>query len=104
MADPYLAIAEIANNEFMKERLNAATIQQWHLGNIQLGIDGNNSYNVLQWVNSNRYLWASSPSWGEKWASALVSHGADPNYDPGKDESVITDADILAVVQSLTSE
>jgi hypothetical protein len=103
MADSYLAISEIANDEFMNERMNAAVTQQWRLGNLQLGIDGNNAYNVTQWVKDHRYVWASSPSWGEKWDYALASHPDDPDYSPGKDSAVITDGDILATVQALAA-
>lgn len=103
MADSYLAIADIAQNESMMNRMTAATVQQWQLGNIDLSSNGSNAYNVGIWVADNRYLWASSPSWGEKWTYALETHPDEPDYDPGKDESVITDADILATVQALSS-
>jgi hypothetical protein len=101
MADAYLAISEIANDQYMTERLNAAATQQWHLDAIDLGSYGNNPYNVTQWVADNRYLWASSPTWGEKWEYALAAHPDEPDYEPGKDPAVITDADILATVQEL---
>jgi hypothetical protein len=99
MGDSYLAISQIAKDEYMQDRVKAAVTQQWHLGNIDLGISGNNAYNVSLWVEANCYLWASSPSWGEKWAYALAAN----NQEPGKDEAVITDADILATVQALFS-
>jgi hypothetical protein len=92
MADPYLAIAAIANDESMVERMNAAAAQQSHLGNAPRIVP-----DAEFWVNANKYVWASSPGWGDKWASALAG-GIE---DPGKDESVITDADILATVQAL---
>lgn len=101
MADSYLSIAAIAGDEFMTERMNAATTQQWYLGNINLGANGNNPYNVTQWVYGNRYVWASSPGWGAAWDSALASHSDDPTYEPGKDPAVITDGMILATVQQL---
>jgi hypothetical protein len=101
MADSYLAISAIANDDYMKERVTACATQQWHLGNVDLGVDGNNAYNVGQWVETNRYLWAASPQWGEKWKYALDSHPDEPDYEPGQDEAVITDGDILATVQAL---
>lgn len=97
MADPYLAIAAIANDQYMTERMNAAATQQSYLGNVAMM-----PTDPLQWVTLNRYVWASSPTWGEKWKYALDSHPAeDPPYEPGKDEAVITDGDILATVQLL---
>jgi hypothetical protein len=106
MADSYLAISAIANDQYMNERLKACATQQAHLGNAPLiSNDPNTSgaYSAQAWVESNQYLWASSPSWGEKWASSLASHPDDPEYEPGKDEAVITDDDILATVQALTN-
>lgn len=98
MADSYLTISEIAGNAAMNQRLNACATQQKAAGNAP-GID-----NALHWVNSNAYLWASSPSWAEKWDYALATHTpveGQPAYDPGRDATVITDADVLATVQTL---
>lgn len=53
------------------------------------------------WTNTNRREWASAPGWDDAWASALASHEDDPQYDPGADEAVITDAMILSQVQSM---
>ena len=95
MADTYVAISQVARDFWMNERLTACATQQKQLGTATLIDD------VTQWVTDNRYIWASSPSWGEKWTYALNLHPDDPNYEPGKDEAVITDADILATVQAL---
>lgn len=100
MADSYLAISEIAGNASMIERLNAAVTQQWKLGLINLGRDGVNAFNAITWVDTNRYVWAASPGWGEAWTYARSTH-TDVDYDPGRDESVITDNMILATVQAL---
>jgi hypothetical protein len=101
MADLYLAISDIANDQYMTERMNAATTQQWYLGSVDLGTYGNNPYNVTMWVKDNRYVWASSPGWGAAWDSALAGHPDDPEYQPGKDPAVITDGMILSTVQAL---
>jgi hypothetical protein len=102
MSDPYLAVADIAKNEFMIERMNAAVTQQEQLGNVNLGMPQVASpFNAQDWVDKNRYVWASSPGWGEKWQYALDSHTDEPDYEPGKDIAVITDEDILATVQAL---
>jgi hypothetical protein len=79
----------------VRGRLPATPTQQSHLGNAPQITD------PLTWVDLNRYVWASSPSWGEKWDSALAGHPDDPDYEPGADASVITDADILTTVQAL---
>lgn len=96
MSDAYLAIADIANDQYMTERLRACATQEARLDN------GITIADPIAWVYENRYVWAASPGWGEKWHSAYVSHPDDDNYEPGKDMAVITDGDILATVQSLT--
>ena len=95
MADSYLSISAIANDSWIRERMNAAAVQQEHLGSVVLDPD------ALAWVAKNAYLWAASPGWGEKWEYALATHPDGENYEPGKDASVITDDDILATVQTL---
>jgi hypothetical protein len=98
--DTFLAIAEIADSETMRNRMNAAVTQQVHLGNTPL-IGVNPANDPLSWVGRNRYVWASSPGWGAAWAYAKLSNEADADYDPAKDEACITDGMILATVQAL---
>jgi hypothetical protein len=93
MSDSYVAISEIAADAWMGERLRAAASQQAHLGNPPA--------DPIQWVTDNRYVWASSPTWGEKWDYAKATHSDEHDYQPGRDSAVITDADILATVQAL---
>jgi hypothetical protein len=106
MADPYLAVSAIANDEFMRERLCACATQQTALGNASIiendPINTPFAYAAVVWVDTNKYLWASSPGWGEKWQYALDSN-SESGYEPGKDVAVITDEDILATVQHLTN-
>ena len=97
MADPYLAISEIASDQYMNERMNAAATQEAYLRE-----QGVLAGDPLSWVSMNRYVWASSPAWGEAWRYAQTVNEADPDYEPGKDEGVITDGMILATVQALT--
>lgn len=94
--DSYLSIAAIANDTWMRERMTAAATQQLRLGSAPLV-----GPTVYQWVDTNRYVWASSPGWGAAWDSALAGHPDDPDYEPGKDPAVITDGMILATVQAL---
>jgi hypothetical protein len=100
MTDTYLTISEIAGNSAMHQRMQACVTQQSHLGNLP------NVDNVASWVGVNSYLWASSPGWAEKWDYATATHPAQdppetPPYDPGRDDTVITDPDILSTVQAL---
>jgi hypothetical protein len=95
MADSYLAISQIAGNGPMYERVVSAATQQAHAGSAPAITD------AVSWTTANRYLWASSPTWGEKWDYAKTTHALVPGYDPGSDVSVITDSDILATVQAL---
>lgn len=53
------------------------------------------------WATNHRRTWAASPGWDAAWESALASHPDDPDYDPGTDEAVITDAMILSEVQTI---
>lgn len=103
MPDSYLSISEIANDDPMTERMNAAVTQQDHLGAIDLGPYSTSPYNLTAWVHDYRYLWAASPDWGAAWESALAAHPpeTEPDYEPGKDPAVITDGQILATVQTL---
>jgi hypothetical protein len=80
MADAYLAISEIASDNWMQERVAACATQQTHLGTVALG-------DPWTWMKVNRYLWASSPDWGAAWDSALAGHPDDPDYEPGRDSA-----------------
>jgi len=53
------------------------------------------------WASVHARTWAASPGWDAAWESALVAHEADPDYDPGTDEAVITDAMILSETQAI---
>jgi hypothetical protein len=102
MADAYLAISEIASDQNMRERMNAATTQQQYLGSIEIDLPNvARPFNAQEWVQINRYVWASSPGWGAAWDSALAGHPDDDTYEPGADPAVITDSMILSTVQAL---
>jgi len=105
--DTYLSIADIANDEFVRERMNACATQQAHLGNAPvIANDPQKPMTgaAITWVSANSYLWASSPGWGAAWDSGLAGHPNDDTYEPGKDPACITDAMILSIVQALTAE
>jgi hypothetical protein len=102
MADSYLSISEIAKDQPMTERMNAAVTQQQYLGSIDVDLPQVTApYSAIYWVEQNRYVWASSPGWGAAWDSALAGHRDEPDYEPGKDPAVITDGMILSTVQAL---
>lgn len=56
-----------------------------------------------QWASSTSRQWGAAPGWDDAWESALASHPpeTEPDYDPGADESVITDQMILSQVQAM---
>jgi len=54
-----------------------------------------------RWTYDHRRTWAASPGWDAAWEYARNTHPDEPEYDPGKDEAVITDNQILAQVQSM---
>jgi hypothetical protein len=54
-----------------------------------------------RWSFTNRRYWAAAPDWDAAWEYALNVHGSEEGYDPGPDEAVITDGQILAQVQSM---
>ena len=58
-------------------------------------------YDPDRWSLENRRYWSSAPGWDADWSYAVQTHTDDPTYDPGQDEAVITDAQILSQVQSM---
>lgn len=86
----YLVQADISNNMMLVARISQCAAEQ-HIENPD------------QWTSTNRRTWAAAPGWADAWASAHASHEDNPSYDPGKDESVITDAMILGQVQAMVS-
>lgn len=52
------------------------------------------------WVETNKWEWATAPGWAGKVATAI-----DAGNDAwGKDTGVISDTDILAVIQPMVSQ
>jgi hypothetical protein len=106
----YLTQNEIAANFAMQNRVaQAATSEALP----QVPIDPNDAASETRemdadaWMIENRRGWAAAPGWDAAWESAEVSHPPDPEappgngYDPGSDESVITDSMILSQVQAM---
>jgi hypothetical protein len=83
----YNSIAEMHDDPWLRRRLTACATQE-----------NKGAGNPEQWVNDNLWTIVSAPGWDQKWDTARS------NYHPqaGLDESVITDADILAMIQPMT--
>lgn len=84
----YLTQNEIANNRAMLDRVAQAAAQE------------DKSSDPDRWTYENRRDWAAAPSWDAAWESGRVAH-PEEDYDPGKDEAVITDGMILSQVQAM---
>jgi hypothetical protein len=52
----------------------------------------------MRWAAEHIWVIAAAPGWDAKWASGVAAY---PDEDPGDKSDVITDADILAVVQPI---
>lgn len=85
----YATIAEISQSGSLFQRLTAAAAQE---GKSETAPSG--------WVSLHIWTLAASPGWSDKWESARVGGVT----DPGANEAVITDADILAAVQPIPAE
>ena len=57
--------------------------------------------NPVKWASDRAWQLAAQSGWSEAYASARDAN-TQANYQPGADESVITDEMILAAVQALT--
>ena len=92
----YLTQNEIAGNFAMQNRVAQAATSE--------GLPP--EVNADSWMIDNRRIWGAAPGWDAAWESAKVSHPDDPDeggpgYDPGADETVITDSMILSQVQAM---
>lgn len=80
----YLTISTISADQSMRSRVAACAATEGETA-------------PENWAYTNAYRWASAPGWDLKWESAVAAN----NPNPGADPTVITDGDILAVVQPL---
>lgn len=85
----YATIAEITQSGSLFNRLTAAAAQE-----------GKNATSPGGWVSVHIWQLAASPGWSDKWESAQAGGVT----DPGANEAVITDADILAAVQPIPAD
>jgi hypothetical protein len=106
----YLTQNEIAQNSSMQNRVAQAAVSE---ALPQVPIDPNDASSQTvemdadAWMVEHRRTWAAAPGWDAAWESAKVSHPPDPDappgvfYDPGADEAVITDGQILSQIQAM---
>lgn len=80
-----MSIAEMTASGSLINRLTACAAEQ----------DKPEPYS--QWVMERIWKIAASPGWAAKWDSAIAAEIPDPGSNP----TVITDADILAVIQPM---
>jgi len=97
----YLTQNEIAQNIAMQNRVAQAVAGEG------IPVITGETANPDAWTVENRRTWAAAPGWADAWESAKVSHPPDPDappgtgYDPGADEAVITDGQILSQIQAM---
>lgn len=86
----YLTIAILKQDPWIRDRVTAC-----------LAVEGHPSPET--WVMEHAWALAAQPGWASAWESALAANPDAPDYEPGRDQAVITDAQILSAVQSLTA-
>lgn len=87
----YFDVSQLAADSHFLSRVSACYAIE------TLGVTG--SMPPAQWAQQHSWELACQPGFGDAYASALAQKP--PNPEPGKDPTVITDAQILAAVQSL---
>ena len=90
----YNTIADMTDSLSLVRRLSAAAASEQAAG---AGLD---PVDPGQWAATYRWHLVSAPGWDEAWASAEAAG----NPDPGRDEAVITDAQILSQTQAVIAE
>jgi len=85
----YRSIVEMASSQSLIARIAAAAAEQ--------GVQGN----PLTWAQENIWKIAASPGWADSWGYAVDTATVNVNPDTGGRSDVITDGNILSVVQPL---
>jgi len=94
----YLTQGVIAENGAMRTRIAQA-----------YAIETDGTEDADQWTYRQRRYWAAAPGWDAAWEYSLNTHPDDGDpatepYDPGSDEAVITDGQILSQIQAMLAE
>lgn len=84
----YANIAAMQENGPLRRRLIACAVEQ-------------KTTDPETWTAVHSWDLAAQPGWATAWASGLANNTTTPNYEPGSDETVITDQMILSAVQAL---
>jgi len=87
MADKYWSVTQVANDVDLQQRVTSCAAVE-------------NIPDPAGWAMRHVWDYASQPSWGETYQYALDT--GTPN--PGRDDTVITDAMVLAAVQAIRAE
>jgi len=87
----YNTVADMTDSTSLIRRLSAAAAQEQGAGAVLDPLDPGG------WAYTYRWHLVSAPGWADAWASAETSG----NPDPGRDEAVITDAQILSQTQAV---
>lgn len=90
----YNTVADMTDSTSLTRRLSAAAAQEQAAGAVLDPLDPG------VWAETYRWHLVSAPGWADAWASAEASG----NPDPGHDEAVITDGQILSQVQAVLAE
>jgi len=98
----YLTQDAIASNPAMQHRVAQCAAQEGVGTNPSPGdpVTGR-PMDPDRWTLEHRRQWASAPDWDDAWEYALNTHSGGEDYDPGEDDAVITDGQILGQVQSM---
>lgn len=90
----YNAIADMTESGSLIRRLSAAAAAEQSSGAVLDPLD------PAAWAATYRWHLVAAPGWADAWLSAAAGE----NPDPGRDESVITDAQILSQTQAVLAE
>ena len=89
----YSDIALLQQDPYFARRVTAAYAVET--------LDVDDALDPGSWQAIHSWDLAAQPGFGDAYGYAIETHPDDPDYLPGDDEAVITDAQILAAVQSL---
>lgn len=85
----YRSIVEMASSQSLIARIAACAAQE--------GVETN----PLTWAQDNIWKVAASPGWADQWSYAVDTATVNVNPDTGARNDVITDGNILSVVQPM---
>lgn len=90
----YNIITEMYHSQSLTQRCTASVASE-----VVAGAPGDTAV-ANSWVTQRAWDIAATPGWADQWASAVAGGIS----DPGANEAVITDAEILSRIQQLMTE